>query len=53
MKKKNALIFGISGQDGSFLSKYLLSKNYNVHGIARKKRRIKNHIKLNIQKKLI
>ena len=52
MKKTNALIFGISGQDGSFLSKYLLSKNYNVHGIARKKRRIKNHIKLNIQKKI-
>jgi GDPmannose 4,6-dehydratase len=36
MKKKIALIFGITGQDGSYLSKFLLSKNYIVHGIKRR-----------------
>jgi GDPmannose 4,6-dehydratase len=36
MKKKVALIFGVTGQDGSYLAKFLLSKNYIVHGIKRK-----------------
>ena len=36
MKKKTALIFGITGQDGSYLSRLLLEKNYNVIGIKRK-----------------
>lgn len=36
MKKKTALITGITGQDGSILAKYLLSKNYTVHGIKRR-----------------
>jgi GDPmannose 4,6-dehydratase len=31
---KKALITGISGQDGSFLSELLLSKGYEVHGIV-------------------
>ena len=30
---KIALIFGITGQDGSYLSKFLLKKNYVVHGV--------------------
>lgn len=30
---KNALITGITGQDGAYLSKLLLSKGYRVHGI--------------------
>jgi len=34
--KKTALITGISGQDGSYLSEYLLSKGYEVHGIIRR-----------------
>ena len=34
--KKKALIFGITGQDGYYLSKLLLSKNYEVHGVKRK-----------------
>ena len=34
--KKIALIFGITGQDGSYLSRLLLSKNYQVHGIKRR-----------------
>tara|TARA_B110000971_G_C19967212_1_gene480841 strand:- start:121 stop:1155 length:1035 start_codon:yes stop_codon:yes gene_type:complete len=36
MKKKIALIFGITGQDGSYLSEFLLSKNYIVHGVKRR-----------------
>lgn len=36
MGKKKALIFGISGQDGSYLSEYLLSLGYRVHGTIRR-----------------
>ena len=36
MKKKIALIFGITGQDGSYLAEFLLKKNYTVHGIKRR-----------------
>ena len=36
-KKKIALIFGISGQDGSYLTHLLLKKKYAVIGITRKK----------------
>ena len=36
MKKKIALIFGVTGQDGAFLSKLLLRKNYIIHGVKRK-----------------
>lgn len=31
-----ALISGISGQDGSYLAKFLLEKGYDVHGIVRR-----------------
>ena len=34
-KKKKALITGIAGQDGSYLTELLLSKGYEVHGIIR------------------
>lgn len=34
--KKKALIFGITGQDGSLLARFLLKKNYIVHGIKRR-----------------
>lgn len=34
--KKVALITGVTGQDGSYLSEILLNKNYIVHGIKRK-----------------
>jgi len=34
--KKKALITGVTGQDGSFLAEFLLSKNYEVHGIRRR-----------------
>jgi len=33
---KTALITGITGQDGSYLAEFLLSKGYNVHGIIRR-----------------
>ena len=34
--KKRALIFGVTGQDGSFMAKLLLKKNYKVSGLLRK-----------------
>ena len=36
MSKKKALITGVTGQDGAYLSKLLLSKGYEVHGIKRR-----------------
>ena len=36
MKKKIALITGITGQDGAYLTEFLLDKNYIVHGIKRR-----------------
>ena len=36
MNKKTALIFGVTGQDGAYLSKLLLKKNYIVHGVKRR-----------------
>ncbi len=36
MKNKIALITGITGQDGAYLSEFLLDKGYQVHGIKRR-----------------
>jgi len=36
MKKKKALITGVTGQDGSYLAEFLLKKGYEVHGIIRR-----------------
>ena len=36
MKKKIAIIFGITGQDGSYLAEFLLKKNYVIHGVKRR-----------------
>ena len=33
---KVALITGVTGQDGSYLSEFLLEKGYEVHGIIRR-----------------
>src|SRR5271157_2786684 len=33
---KKALIFGITGQDGSYLAELLLEKGYEVHGVIRR-----------------
>ncbi len=35
-EKKVALIFGVTGQDGSYLSEILLAKGYEVHGVKRR-----------------
>ena len=36
-KKKTALILGVTGQDGILLSKILIKKKYDVHGLSRSK----------------
>ena len=36
MKKKIALIYGVTGQDGAYLAKFLLKKGYIVHGVKRR-----------------
>jgi len=56
MKKKIALITGVTGQDGSYLSEFLLEKGYEVHGIKRRASLINNtaridHIYEDIHKK--
>ena len=33
---KNALIFGLTGQDGTYLADFLLKKGYNVFGTFRR-----------------
>ena len=43
MKKKKALIFGVTGQDGAYLSKFLLKKKYNVYGVKRRSSIINTH----------
>ena len=34
--KKIALVTGITGQDGAYLTDFLLKKNYIVHGVKRR-----------------
>src|ERR1700752_103851 len=36
MKQKVALITGVTGQDGAYLTEFLLDKGYEVHGIKRR-----------------
>ena len=36
MSKKIALITGINGQDGSYLSEFLIGKDYEVHGTLKR-----------------
>jgi GDPmannose 4,6-dehydratase len=36
MKSKIALIFGVTGQDGSYLSEFLIKNGYVVHGVKRR-----------------
>jgi len=40
---KRALITGITGQDGSYLAEFLLSKGYEVHGIIRRSSNFNTH----------
>ena len=55
MTKKIALITGISGQDGAYLAKFLLKKNYKIIGIERRSARGNNWRleKLNIIDKVV
>ena len=52
--KINSLIFGISGQDGSYLSHLLLSKKNEVYGTTRNnnKKNLKNLIRLEVLNKI-
>ena len=54
MKNKLALIFGISGQDGSYLADFLLKKRYKVIGVTRNttKKNLFRLTKLNIDKRI-
>ena len=36
MGKQTALITGVTGQDGAYLSRLLLAKGYEVHGVKRR-----------------
>lgn len=53
MSNKVAIIFGITGQDGSWLADFLLTKNYQVHGVVRRASSFNTlrieHIRDNIQ----
>ena len=54
MINKKVLIFGITGQDGAYLSNLLLKKNYKVYGTTRSKNKknLQNLTKLNVIKKI-
>ena len=50
---KLALITGITGQDGSYLSELLLEKGYKIYGIVRRTSLLYSHTRLdNIRDKL-
>ena len=51
---KTAIITGVSGQDGSYLAKFLLKKDYKVVGIVRKthSKEILHHLYLDIEKNI-
>ena len=55
MKKRIALIFGISGQDGAYLANFLLKKKYLVIGVTRNisNQNLLKIKKMNIKKKLL
>ena len=51
MKNRNVLIFGVTGQDGSYLASMLLKNGYKIFGISKNKN-TKNLKKLKIEKKV-
>ena len=53
LHKKRALIFGVYGQDGSYLAHFLNTKNYKVFGTTRKIRKCLNFKKLNLNNKIV
>ena len=52
-RKKTAIIFGVSGQDGAYLADFLLKKKYKLIGITRNnsKSNLLRLKKLRIEKK--
>ena len=36
MREKVALVTGVTGQDGAYLTRLLLEKGYRVHGVKRR-----------------
>ena len=54
MNKKIAFIFGITGQDGSYLANLLINKNFKIFGFTRskKKKNLVNLEKLSILDKV-
>jgi len=46
MNKKIAIIWGVTGQDGSYLSELLLEKGYIVHGVIRRHSTIEGTIRI-------
>jgi GDPmannose 4,6-dehydratase len=54
MKNKKAIIFGVTGQDGSYLAELLLKKGYDVWGTSRDadKSKLINLKKLGIYQKI-
>lgn len=44
MHKRKALITGITGQDGYYLSKLLLEKDYDVYGLVRRHNRVEHEL---------
>ena len=53
-QKKRALIFGVSGQDGSYLSHFLFKKGHDIYGTTRniKKKNLNNLNKLGVLNKI-
>ena len=54
MKRKTALIFGISGQDGAYLAHMLLTLGYQVHGASRDAEalRLNNLVRLGVKEQV-
>ncbi len=53
IKKKKALITGITGQDGSYLAEFLISKGYEVYGLIRRSSSMTNRKHIDKIKDLI
>ncbi|MES9143990.1 GDP-mannose 4,6-dehydratase, partial [Cutibacterium acnes] len=52
---KKAIVFGVTGQDGSYLADFLLKKNYSLIGASRgvANKESDNLVRLNIKNKII
>lgn len=46
LRRKKALITGVTGQDGAYLAEFLLDKGYEVHGVKRRASLINNTVRI-------